>query len=180
MVSVAINVSAEQFAQPDFVQTVERILQQYSLSPDLLELENTESLMLSDFELTTQHLAELKRLGVGLALDDFGTGHAALANLQRFPIDTIKIDRSFMQDFVFPDQQTTQALDLLQTIVILAQKLHMCTVVEGIETDHQAVIAHRIGSERAQGYWFAKPVPAEACTALLQENQRQLHNSKAC
>lgn len=178
-VSVAINVSAEQFAQPDFVLTVERILHQNRLPPDLLEFEITESLMLSDFELTTHHLAGLKRLGVSLALDDFGTGHAALANLQRFPIDTIKIDRSFMQDFVFPDTQTTQALDLLQTIVILAQKLHMCTVVEGIETDHQAVIAHRIGSERAQGYWFSKPVSAEACTALLQQNQQQTHVAKA-
>ncbi len=166
---VAVNVSAEQFAQHDFVQTVEQVLHEHNLPPSCLELELTESLMFSDFEMTTRHLMELKRLGVSIAIDDFGTGHAVFANLQRLPIDNLKIDRSFIQDLMLPNEQSEQAAALIHTMVTLAQRLKMSTVIEGIETQQQSDVARRLGSERAQGYWFGRPMPASDFEQLLQQ-----------
>jgi diguanylate cyclase (GGDEF)-like protein/PAS domain S-box-containing protein len=161
---MAVNVSAEQFAEAGFVEMVARVLRETGLDPRWLEIELTESLMLSGFEMTTQHITELRRLGVGIALDDFGTGHAALVNLQRITIDHLKIDKSFIHDLRFPDKSSQQAIDLIQTIVTMAQKLNLHTIVEGIETKQQAELVRRLGCTRAQGYWFGIPMPASEFT----------------
>jgi diguanylate cyclase (GGDEF)-like protein len=158
--TVAVNVSAEQFAEASFVEMVAQILRETGLDPRWLEIELTESLMLSGFEMTTRHINDLRNLGVSIALDDFGTGHAALVNLQRITIDHLKIDKSFIHDLRFPDRSSQQAIDLIQTIVTMAQKLGLYTVVEGIETKQQAELVRRLDCTRAQGYWFGIPMPA--------------------
>lgn len=157
---VAVNVSAAQFAEPDFVQTVEQILREHDLEPGWLELELTESLMLSDFEMTMCHLMELKQLGVRIALDDFGAGNTVLANLQRLPIDTLKIDKSFIDDLRLPHEQSQQTTVLIQTIVDLSHRLGIRTVAEGIETEEQSELIAQTGCDRVQGYWFGTPMPA--------------------
>jgi diguanylate cyclase (GGDEF)-like protein/PAS domain S-box-containing protein len=167
--TVAVNVSAEQFAEAGFVEMVERILRESGLEPRWLEVELTESLMLSGFEMTTRHIADLKRLGVSIALDDFGTGHAALVNLQRITLDHLKIDKSFIHDLRFPDKSSQQAIDLIQTIVTMAHKLNLQTVVEGIETKQQAALVRRLGCTRAQGYWFGIPMPASEFESSFRE-----------
>jgi diguanylate cyclase (GGDEF)-like protein/PAS domain S-box-containing protein len=166
---MAVNVSAEQFAEAGFVEMVARILRETGLDPRWLEIELTESLMLSGFEMTTRHISDLRRLGVGIALDDFGTGHAALVNLQRITIDHLKIDKSFIHDLRFPDKSSQQAIDLIQTIVTMAQKLNLHTIVEGIETKQQAELVRRLGCTRAQGYWFGIPMPASEFTNAFHE-----------
>lgn len=164
---VAVNVSAAQFAEPDFVQTVAHILREHDLEPRWLELELTESLMLSDFELTMRHLTELKELGVSIALDDFGAGNTVLANLQRLPIDSLKIDKSFMDDLRLSDEEVQQTSDMIQTIVNLAHRFGIRTVAEGVETQDQVDIITHTGCDRVQGFWFATPMPAPDFEAIL-------------
>jgi EAL domain-containing protein (putative c-di-GMP-specific phosphodiesterase class I) len=175
-IMVGVNVSAEQFAEPDFVQTVIKILRENNLEPRWLELELTESLMLSDFEMTARHLSDLKQLGVSIALDDFGVGHAVLSHLQRLPIDNLKIDRSFISDVaLLSDEQSQHSIDLIQTILTLARKLRMRTVIEGIETQAQADLARHLNGDWAQGFWFGRPMPVQQFEQLFQHTLETRH-----
>lgn len=167
---VSVNVSAEQFAEQDFVAIVTHILQENKLESHWLELELTESLMLSDFEMTQQHLMAFKQLGVRISLDDFGTGHAVLSHLQHMPIDSIKIDKSFIQNLQGDRSNLQQTKDLIQTIIVMAHKLNMITVLEGVETRQQMELSREMQCDRVQGYWFGIPMPASECELLLQRH----------
>ncbi len=160
---MAVNVSARQLQHPDFVEHVDAALQRAGLPPSLLTLELTESVLVAAGERVEHQLAVLKKRGVKLALDDFGTGYASLAYLQRLPVDTVKIDRSFTARIDSGDAD----LALLRGIVGLGKALGLELVAEGIERDAQQGIVHDLGCHGAQGFHFGRPVPAAAATHAL-------------
>jgi EAL domain-containing protein (putative c-di-GMP-specific phosphodiesterase class I) len=152
-VRVSVNVSARQLQAEDFAQRVAACLEQHRLEPDLLTLELTESVLLAAGEPVQRQLEALKRLGVLLALDDFGTGYASLAYLQRFPVDILKIDRTFTANIAGPDAE----LLLLKGIIELGAALGLTLVAEGIETIEQHEVVRSLGCHNAQGFYFGHP-----------------------
>ncbi|GAA0745430.1 EAL domain-containing protein [Dactylosporangium roseum] len=163
--TMAVNVSGRQFDQPDLPQVVASVLAETGLPADRLCLEMTESVLMTDTEENLAVLLSLKEIGVRLAIDDFGTGYSSLAYLRRFPVDTLKIDRSFVERL----SGTTPDAALARTIVRLGQSLGMATVAEGIEQYAQFLALRRMGCDLGQGYYFARPLPAEEAAALLRD-----------
>jgi diguanylate cyclase (GGDEF)-like protein/PAS domain S-box-containing protein len=172
-VKVAVNVSVLQFAKSDFIEIVARALEETSVRAELLELEMTESLIIRSLEESTVRMARLRSLGVGLAVDDFGTGYSSLAYLHRLPIDTLKIDQSFVRDLSV--SSSTRAL--VQSIVALAKNLGMRSTAEGVETFSQMGALRRAGCSHAQGFFFGKPMAPEA-VALLMDRQKAARTSR--
>ena len=156
--SIAVNVSARQFRQPNFVAQVLQALHDSGANPARLKLELTESLLLGDVEGTIERMAQLKQVGVGFALDDFGTGYSSLSYLKRLPLDQIKIDQSFVRD-VLEDPNDAA---IVRTILALAQSLGLAVVAEGVETAGQLGFLRLHGCEAFQGYLFGRPVPLDA------------------
>ncbi|HEV8379780.1 MAG TPA: EAL domain-containing protein [Tepidisphaeraceae bacterium] len=163
-VPVAVNVSMLQFAQPNFATFVAETLRQHELDPQWLELEVTESLLLHDAAATAAKLEAIRDLGVGVALDDFGTGYSSLAYLQKLPIDTLKIDRSFVSAI---SEQTT----VIRAILSLAHSLGMKVVAEGVETVAQREFLLSIGCNEMQGFFFSKPVSPDEIEQLMRCEQ---------
>jgi diguanylate cyclase (GGDEF)-like protein/PAS domain S-box-containing protein len=153
---VAVNLSARQFQQGDLVKTVERALDRSGLPASLLELEITESVAMSNVEQTLATLRRLREMGVGIVLDDFGTGHSSLAYLKSFPIDALKIDRTFVS--AVPQSRKDAAL--VTAIGDMARGLSLRVVAEGVETEEQLAFLQERGCEMAQGYLFGAPAPA--------------------
>jgi EAL domain-containing protein (putative c-di-GMP-specific phosphodiesterase class I) len=150
------------------VSDVARVLQQTGLQPECLMLEITESLAMRDAVSTASILAELKSLGVRVAMDDFGTGYSSLSYLQRFPIDVLKIDRSFVSQLGRgrPDEAIVEA------VIALARGLSMDVTAEGIETSEQLTRLQKLGCQRGQGYYFARPLTAPAATEMLAQQDQ--------
>ncbi|MBA2668317.1 MAG: EAL domain-containing protein [Trueperaceae bacterium] len=167
-VQVSINVSPLQFAQSNFYATVVEALELHGLTPDALELELTESMVLHGVDHVTSTLDRLQRLGVSIAIDDFGTGYSSLAYLRDLPIDTIKIDRSFIKDLGSPRKGPQFSLALVEAITRLAQHLDLDVVAEGIETKAQCDIAKSLGCTAGQGYYFARPMTTDAVDVFLR------------
>ena len=161
--NIAVNLTARQFCDEHLLQDVESILQATGLDPHLLELEITESLLIHDVEDTLRILTGLKGLGVRIAIDDFGTGYSSLATLQRFPLDTIKIDRSFIRDITSPANDT----GLADAIIAMGKSLSLTVVAQGVETRAQAEFLHTHACDELQGFYFNKPLPADEFTQLL-------------
>ena len=151
--TMAVNVSGPEMLGSDFVSRVRNVLATTGLPGELLVIEITERLLLSDTPLVRRQIDELKRLGVRIAIDDFGTGYSSLAYLREFPVDILKIDRSF----VTPLGVDTQAVALLRSIIAIANALTLDIVVEGVETATQVEILTALGCEVAQGFHFARP-----------------------
>ncbi|HEV7665073.1 MAG TPA: EAL domain-containing protein, partial [Chloroflexota bacterium] len=166
--AVSVNLSARQFQHPTLVSDVARVLQQTGLQPECLMLEITESLAMRDAVSTASILAELKSLGVRVAMDDFGTGYSSLSYLQRFPIDVLKIDRSFVSQLGRgrPDEAIVEA------VIALARGLSMDVTAEGIETSEQLTRLQKLGCQRGQGYYFARPLTAPAATEMLAQQDQ--------
>ena len=164
---VAVNLSAVQFHCQDVCGMVQQILRETGLEAKFLELEITESTIMKDVESAAKTLRELKSLGVRLSVDDFGTGHSSLNYLKRFSTDILKIDQSFIHDI------TTDPDDALITCAIigLAHNLGMKVIAEGVETEAQMAFLTRNGCDEMQGYYYSKPLPVDAYTALLKENR---------
>jgi EAL domain-containing protein (putative c-di-GMP-specific phosphodiesterase class I) len=150
---MSVNVSARQLHHPDFLRHVQRALETSALMPELLTLELTESTLLASDEKVARTLQAIKELGVVLALDDFGTGYASLSYLRQFPIDVVKIDRSFTADVSNQEGD----LVLLKGIIDLGHALELNLVAEGIETSEQHTIVRRLGCHQAQGFYFGRP-----------------------
>jgi diguanylate cyclase (GGDEF)-like protein/PAS domain S-box-containing protein len=167
---IAVNVSARQLAEPDFVQGVAEVLAETGLAPHCLELELTESAVMNDVAHATAVMHELKKLGVKLAIDDFGTGYSSLAHLKRFEIDVLKIDQTFVRDLtVDPDDAA-----IVTTIIALAKNLGLEVISEGVETQEQLDFLRRHGCRHMQGYFFGRPLPAADFLALLEQNEAAL------
>jgi diguanylate cyclase (GGDEF)-like protein/excisionase family DNA binding protein len=162
-IGVSVNLSVRQFAQPGLADEVTEILGRTGLPPQALELEITESVLMEATELTAQTLAALRALGVKLVLDDFGTGYSSLAYLKQLPLDTIKIDRSFVTDLVDGDKN----LPIVTAVVALAHGLGIDVVAEGIETAEQADRLRALGCDRAQGFFYARPMPPDEALTYL-------------
>jgi EAL domain-containing protein (putative c-di-GMP-specific phosphodiesterase class I) len=160
---LAVNLSSRQLTQSDLVPTVERILESSGFPASLLCLEITESVLMNDAEDTTRVLTDLKRLGVRLAVDDFGTGYSSLSYLTRFPIDVLKVDRSFVANL----SEQADSWSIVAAVIGLSRSLGLSTVAEGVEDEAQASILRSLGCELAQGYHYARPQPAEDVEALL-------------
>ncbi len=152
---VGVNVSAHEFARAGFISVIVKALERYHLEPHRLTIEITESVMMGNTRATTSTLDELKRLGVNLSVDDFGTGYSSLAYIKKFPISTLKIDRSFVRDIAH--DLTDQAI--AKTVVTLAHSLGMRVVAEGVETQSQLSQLLAFGVDSVQGYLFSPPLP---------------------
>jgi EAL domain-containing protein (putative c-di-GMP-specific phosphodiesterase class I) len=165
-VKMAVNVSVRQFDRCDLPAMVSEVLAETGMPAGQLCLEMTESVLMTDTEENLAQLVRLKALGLTLAIDDFGTGYSSLAYLRRFPVDTLKIDRSFVERL----GELTDDSALANTIVQLGQSLGMSTVAEGIEEYGQLAALRDMGCEYAQGYYFSRPLPATEAGRLLRDS----------
>jgi diguanylate cyclase (GGDEF)-like protein/PAS domain S-box-containing protein len=163
-ISMAVNLSARQFLDECLLQDIAHALCRSGMRPGLLELELTES-MVQHGERAVHLLGELKRLGVRLAIDDFGTGYSALALLKRFPIDTLKVDRSFIHDL----ERNAEDRAITEAIITMAKSLSLTVVAEGVETKEQEAFLRRHACDEMQGYHFSKPAAPEDLAALLRK-----------
>ena len=161
--SFSANITAKQFAQPDLASQIGEILKQTGMDPRLVDLEITENIAMADAERSAVVLSELKALGVRLSIDDFGTGYSSLCRLQSFPVDTLKIDRTFISGM----DQDIETHEIVRTIVMLAHNLGLKVVAEGIEKPEQMAMLKHLGCEMGQGYLFSKPVSADDIEQLL-------------
>ena len=166
-VRMTINVSAQQFYQGKIARTVARVLRETGLEPELLELELTESLTLDDSETTIKIMQDLKRIGVSLSLDDFGTGWSSLSYLRKFPLDRIKIDRSFMRDI--PSEPAAEAI--VKSILSLGRDLGLDCVAEGVETRQQLDYLQKQMCTEMQGFLYSPALPEAECSALLRSGK---------
>ena len=164
---MAVNLSAKQFQQPNLLESVSQALAASGLESHALELEITESIAIRDVDRTSQQLHDLRKMGVHIAIDDFGTGYSSISYLRRFPFDTLKIDRSFIQDVSHNDS----AAALAKAVVMLGRGLNLQLLAEGVETQAQLDFLRSLQCDLAQGYWFSKPLPAALLTALLLPTQ---------
>ena len=166
--TIAVNVSARQFRQPDFVEQVQQVLETSRVNPAHLKLELTESLVLEDVKDTIAKIEAIKHLGVSFAMDDFGTGYSSLSYLTRLPIDQLKIDRSFVSSLPGPKSDETIA----RTIITMGGGLDMHVIAEGVETEEQRQFLEAHGCHAYQGYFFSRPLPLDELAALLKKDMQ--------
>jgi diguanylate cyclase (GGDEF)-like protein/PAS domain S-box-containing protein len=162
---LAVNVSAKQFRQADFVAQVQAAMQHHAINPMLLKLELTEGMLLENIEDTIATMNALKEIGVQFSLDDFGTGYSSLQYLKRLPLDQLKIDQPFVRDIAANSSDIT----IVRTIIAMARSLDMDVIAEGVETEEQRQLLLKNGCSNYQGYLFSKPVPIEQFEALLKQ-----------
>jgi EAL domain-containing protein (putative c-di-GMP-specific phosphodiesterase class I) len=165
---VAVNVSARQFREPTLVKTVEKALQAADIAPHYLEVEITESIAMESAEVVVANIEALRSMAVGISIDDFGTGYSSLSYLKRYPINSLKIDRSFVSDVA------TNAADagIVRAVVEMAHGMKLNVIAEGVETKDQFAHLQKYGCDEMQGYWFSRPLPVDAISSLLAEEQK--------
>ena len=166
---VTVNISARQFQQRDLVSTVRRCVEEYGIAPGTLELELTESVVMHDVEGSLNALLQLREMGVGASMDDFGTGYSSLSYLKNFPIASLKIDRSFIDELTMDPFDDAISL----AIITLAKSLKIRVIAEGVETQAQLLKLRRLGCDEAQGLYFSRPVPAEATLLLFDRFKKR-------
>jgi EAL domain-containing protein (putative c-di-GMP-specific phosphodiesterase class I) len=164
LLTVAVNVSAHQFRQPDFVDQVLAVLESTGADPKQLKLELTESMLVSNLEDIVEKMFALRAKGVGFSLDDFGTGFSSLSYLKRLPLDQLKIDQSFVRDVLSDPNDAAIA----KTIITLAQSLGLGVIAEGVETRMQQEFLASSGCHAYQGYFFSRPLPVDGFEAFSQ------------
>ncbi|HEX8291974.1 MAG TPA: EAL domain-containing protein [Pyrinomonadaceae bacterium] len=166
-VKMSVNLSGRQFSQADLIEQISSALRESGLKAGNLKLEITESMVMENFDTAIDMLTQLRVLGVGLSIDDFGTGYSSLSYLHRFPIDTLKIDRSFVTQMT----DNSENAEIVRTIVTLARSLDMAVVAEGVETADQLRQLGELGCDYGQGYLFSRPVGAGQAAELLTDEQ---------
>lgn len=166
LLTISVNVSSKQFSQPDLINQIHQILQETGLNPRSLKLEITESVLVENTESVAAKLTQLQALGIQISLDDFGTGYSSLSYLYRLPINTLKIDRSFICNM---DVEVTK-IELIRTIIALAWNLGMNVVAEGVETKQQMYQLKMLKCDYAQGYLFSKPLDSKMTQALIAQD----------
>ena len=162
--TMSVNLSPKQFLQPNLAEDIGNLLRELNLPPQALKLELTESTVMGDPSAAIEMLQQIKSLGISLAIDDFGTGYSSLSYLHRFPLDTLKIDRSFISNI-----GNGQDTEIARTILPMALNLHLDVVAEGVETIEQLVLLKKLQCKYGQGYYFSKPLSAEEAGSLLAE-----------
>ncbi len=162
---VAVNVSARQFRQPDFVERVCKVLEDTGANASRLKLELTESLVLHSVHETIERMEELKLLGIRFSMDDFGTGYSSLSYLKRLPLSQLKIDQSFVRDIATDAGNAV----IVQTIIGMANNLGLNVIAEGVETEEQRAHLERYGCPAYQGYLFGKPMPIEEFERMVMQ-----------
>lgn len=168
--TISINISCKHFQQPDLVEQVARVLHETELSASALKLEITESAVMENTERTAEKLKGLRALGIELSLDDFGTGYSSLSYLHRFPLDTLKIDRSFVSHL----DEEGEHYEIVRTIIGLAKSLGMKTVAEGVETEKQFIRLQELNCDFAQGFFFSKPLPVATIDEMLKDMRESI------
>lgn len=165
IVPIAINLSSRQLSQSGLLEIINENLQESNLSPSDLHLEITESALMEDAMFAIEILSHLKEVGIDISLDDFGTGYSSLSYLKRFPVNYLKIDRSFIRDlYIDKDDES-----IILAIIALAKSLGITAIAEGIETEEQLTFLRKHGCDQGQGYYFCKPIPAEQFIQLLND-----------
>jgi diguanylate cyclase (GGDEF)-like protein/PAS domain S-box-containing protein len=161
--TISVNLSAKQFLQPKLVEDIGKLMHDLALPPDALKLEITESTVMADPTAAVEMLQHIKSLGIRLAIDDFGTGYSSLSYLHRFPLDTLKIDRSFISNM----GNDGEGMEIARTILPMANNLQLDVVAEGVETIQQVALLKKLHCKYGQGYYFSRPLSAEGTAALL-------------
>lgn len=165
---ISVNLSGKQLKEADFLEMVQRVLERSQLPPSALKLEITESILMENVEMVSQILLQLRHHQIKLSIDDFGTGYSSLSYLQKFPVNTLKVDRSFVMDMsVNLDNENTE---IIRAIISLAHILKMNVIAEGVETVEHFQQLKELGCEFGQGYWFAPPLAPEAAATLIENN----------
>lgn len=162
---ISINLSSKQFSQPGLINEVAWVLKETKIDPKSVKLEITESAVMDNTESATSMLRQLRDLGVRLSIDDFGTGYSSLSYLHKFPIDTLKIDRSFVTQLA----ENNENSEIVRTIIMLAHNLEMDVVAEGVETNEQLAILRKLGCQSGQGYFFSKPASSDGAEKIIAE-----------
>lgn len=170
---ISVNLSVKQFAQPDLINQIDQILAETKLSPSYLKLEITESAIMSNANSATEILQQLRDRQIELSIDDFGTGYSSLSYLHRFPVDTLKIDRSFIARL---DAQGNN-IAIVEAIITLARQLDMNIIAEGIEHSWQANLLREIGCEAAQGFLYSRPLSADSLAEFLINQEKKAEKS---
>lgn len=166
---VAVNISAKQFRDPGLVTKVATILQESGLPPRLLELELTEGMLIENIDVTRSILSSLKKMGVTLAIDDFGTGYSSLSYLQHFPLDRLKIDKSFISELTEQSQDSTA---IVEAIIALGHSLKLTVIAEGVEKAYQVEFLQQRHCDEMQGYYISRPLSSDAFEELLQKEKQ--------
>ena len=163
-IHISINVSARQFMDPQLATRMKQIIYQYHATPNRITLEITETLLIENIEQVVNSLKNLRDFGLGISVDDFGTGHSSLSKLKLMPINTLKVDRAFIMDL--PDNKEDR--ELTEAILVMAQKLRLKVVAEGVETLEQRDFLVKNQCNFGQGYFFSKPVPLDQALAYTE------------
>jgi len=161
---VSVNIASQQLTQSDLVATVNKVLESTGLDGKYLELELTESSLMTDVETTIQTLRNLKDTGLSLSVDDFGTGYSSMTYLKRFPLDSLKIDRSFVQDLNVDANDAA----ITRAVIALAKALDLSTIAEGVEEEEQLAFLRVLGCDLIQGYYFSRPLPEDGIIEFLE------------
>jgi EAL domain-containing protein (putative c-di-GMP-specific phosphodiesterase class I) len=164
LLPVAINLSPRQFAGGNLASEIDASLKRHDLPASLLELEITESLVVKDPALATEILAGLRRIGLSISMDDFGTGYSSLAQLKRFPLDSVKIDRSFVQDIPHDANDTA----IIKAIIAMGHALKLKVIAEGVENAEQLAFLHLHGCDEMQGFYFSRPMTADQLSEFTE------------
>jgi len=165
-IRVAVNLSASHFKNYNMVLAVKQALEESGLAPRWLELEITEYIVMDNIEETLNMLHELKAMGLSFAMDDFGTGYSSFAHLKKYPIDLLKIDRSFVKDITInPD-----SVAIITAIIAMAKSLNLSVIAEGVETEQQQAFLKEQGCCKTQGFLYSRPLPVDALTEFLKKN----------
>jgi len=167
-IRLAVNLSARQFQQHDLVKTIAKVLSETGLDPEYLEIEITESTAIQDVDFTTTVLHSLRSMGIHISMDDFGTGYSSLWSLKRFPLDKLKIDRSFIHDFICHPKDGA----IITAIIALGHALNLKVIAEGVETKEQLEFLRSVNCDGIQGYFFSPPLPTVAATELLLKQKK--------
>jgi PAS domain S-box-containing protein len=165
--SMSVNITSKEFAQPDLVSEIQKCLEQTGVDPSCLQLEIIETIAMGDAEKSGHVLAHLKTLGVRLSIDDFGTGYSSLSRLRRIPVDTLKIDRAFIMNM----DSDPENLEIVRAIILLAHNLGLRVVAEGVETEAHVNLLKELNCELAQGYFYSRPADDQAISKLLTGNR---------
>jgi EAL domain-containing protein (putative c-di-GMP-specific phosphodiesterase class I) len=168
-IRVAVNLSARQLSDDDLLNDISSVLETTGMAPDLLELEITEGTVTQNPEQAVRVLTAIKRMGVRVAIDDFGTGYSSLGQLKTFPVDTLKVDRSFIRGVA----QNVEDKAITEAIIAMAKTLSLTVVAEGVETRDQEAFLREHACDQMQGYYFSKPITPDQLAELLHSHQPQ-------